>query len=445
MNDFRATRRQILRHATWSAGASVLQPLVALTASAQDATGAVTRRIREDLMRHAGFGDKFSGGPGDLATADWIADRLRRSGYRVEESEFDAPYFVKRSARLTTASASAELVPQAPVVPTGPGGVTAPLALVDEWPGDLRGRIGVVVAPFGRHAALFPNRGIGKTVVAAAERGAAAVVIVTTGPSGEAIALNADERPFVPVPTAVIAPKLAGPFVDAARSGDEALLVLDGDATHRSSKNVVARLERGERWIVISTPRSGWFGCVGERGTGTAVFLELADWAARRFPGVSVFLMNTGGHEYFFAGSHRVVHEAPPPADTAVWAHIGATLAARDSELRDGQLVMLDTADPNRMLMASSAARAAAAAGFRGLSGLSEPVAIRPQAGELSTFTDLGYTAAFAVLGVHAWFHTVEDTLERVDERLLVPVLQAHQKTIELLVENAASDRAAAG
>jgi hypothetical protein len=234
----------------------------------------------------------------------------------------------------------------------------------------------------------------------------------------------------------VIAPKHTPPFVAAAQSGGEATLTLDGEATHRPCKNVIARLERGERWIAISTPRSGWFDCVAERGTGTAVFLELADWAARRFPSHSVFLMNTGGHEYFFAGSHRVLHEAPVPAATAVWAHIGASLAVRDSVERDGQVTMLDTADPGRTLMSTDSARAAAAEGFRGLSGLSEPVAIRPQAGELSTFTDLGYASAFAVLGVHRWFHTVEDTLERVDAKLIVPVLRAHQRTIELIVSS---------
>ena len=34
------------------------------------------------------------------------------------------------------------------------------------------------------------------------------------------------------------------------------------------------------RWIAISTPRSGWYGCVAERGTGTVAFLELADCTA---------------------------------------------------------------------------------------------------------------------------------------------------------------------
>jgi hypothetical protein len=396
---------------------------------------ALTARIRADLTQHAAFGEKFSGGPGDNATAQWIAGRLRKAGYRVDESDFQAPYFVKRAARITIGPATIDVVPQAPVVPTGPSGATARLALVEgNVVGDVKGRIAVFVLPSGRHAALFPDRGIGQTVMNIARAGARAVVMVTTGPTGEAIALNSPEEPFVPIPAAVVAPKRAATLIDAARSQADATLVLDGDAMHRPCRNIVARIERGARWIAISTPRSGWYGCVGERGTGTAAFLELADWVPRRFPGMSIFLMNSGGHEYFFAGSHRVVGQAPPPASTAVWAHIGATLAARDAMEVDGRLVMRDTADPQRSLMTTDAARAALTGAFAGLSGLSAPTPVRAGAGELSTFTDRGYSAAFAVIGVHRWFHTVEDTLERVEASLVTPVVRAHQRAIELLV-----------
>lgn len=423
----RVTRRELLNAVAWGA----VSPRVA---GAQVETDATTRQLQADLVQHAAFGDKFSGGPGDTATAEWVAGRLRASGYRVEESVFDAPYFVKRAARLASGPASADVIPQAPVVPTGAGGISAPLALVDGEVGSVRGRIALVIAPFARHAALFADRGVGRTVVEAAQKGAAAVVIVTTGPSGEAAALNAPEEPFVPIPAAVLAPKHAEPFVRAARAGTPATLVLDGDAVHRPCRNVIGRVQRGDRWIALSTPRSGWFGCVGERGTGTAVLLALADWTVRRFPDLSVFVMNTGGHEYFFAGSHRAIERAPAPGDTIVWAHVGAALAARDAEEREGRWIMLDTADPQRSLMASDAVREFAATGFRGLSGLERPGPVRSQAGELSTFTDRGYANAFAVLGVHRWFHTVEDTLERVDAKLLVPVLRAHQRTIELVV-----------
>lgn len=428
------TRRELLTRAALGAAASVLHPLVCPAEAAQQGDDELTRRLRADLERHASFGPKFSGSPGDLATAAWIAERLRASGYRVAETTFDAPYFVSRATRLTAGGANVEVVPQAPVVTTGAQGVAGRLALVDGTVGEVRDRIALVIFPSGRHAALFPDRGVGQTVMQVARAGARGIVMVTTGPTGEAVALNSPETPFVPVPAAVLAPKLAAPMVAAARAGAEATLVLDGQATHRPSPNLVGRIERGDRWIALSTPRSGWYSCVGERGTGTAVFLRLAAWAAETFKQHSIFVMNTGGHEYFFAGSHRALAAAPPPANTVVWAHVGATLAARDAREENGRLVMLDTADPQRSLMATDRARAAAAKGFAGLSGLDTPTAVRTNAGELSTFTDRGYSTAFAVIGIHRWFHTVEDTIDRVDARLVLPVLLAHQRTIADLV-----------
>jgi hypothetical protein len=431
------TRRELLSRAALGIGAGAVAAAMPLRVRGQSASGDLTARIARDLETHAGFGDKFSGGPGDNATADWIAARLRRSGYAVEESSFDAPFFAPRAASLRTAQAAVTVVPQAPVVTTGPTGLTAKLALVDgdgASVGDVDGRIAIIVTPFGRHAALFHDRGIGQTVTAAAARGARGIVIVTIGPSGEAIALNAPEEPFVPVPTVVLAPKHAAAIIEAARRQSEATLVLDGDATHRPCKNILGRLQRGPRWVAVSTPRSGWYGCVAERGTGTAAFLELADWLVARFPELSVFVMNTGGHEYFFAGSHRVLDRAPAPYQTQAWVHVGATLAARDAVERDGGWRMLDTADPQRSLMASAAASGPAARAFSGISGLSEPTPVRPQAGELSAFTDRGYAAAFAVIGVHRWFHTVEDTLERVDAGLVTPVVEAHQRALELII-----------
>jgi hypothetical protein len=432
------SRRKVLGLSMTAAGAGAAQAIVPAMTLAQDNDQRATQRLAADLQTHASFGLKFSGGAGDKATAEWTAERLRRIGYRVEKSEFDVPFFVERTSEIRIGGAAVDVYPQAPVAVTGRAGVRGRLTVIEEdaTGGNVNGRVAVIVAPFGRHAALFPGRGLGQTVIRAAEGGAVAIVIVTTGPSGEAVALNCPEdRPFVPVPLAVLAPKLSGPVIEAARAGTEAILVIDGEATHRPCQNVLARLERGPQWIAMSTPRSGWFHCVAERGTGQAAFFEIAAWLERTFPMHSVFLMNTGGHEYFFAGSHRVLDQTPPPGDTLVWAHIGATLAARDAVATDaGDWVMLDTVDPFRRTMATQKARDAVAVSFAGLTGLDEPGLVQAQAGELSTFTGLGFDTAFACLGQHRWFHTVADTIECVDARLLLPVVRAHQATIERLV-----------
>ena len=172
------TRRAILKTVVLGAGASALESIHPMFASGQ-APDSITAQIRADLERHASFGDKFSGGPGDLATADWISGRLRDSGYRVRELEFDAPFFVKRSARFATGATAVDVVPQPPVVPTGEKGITGALALIGNQVGDVRGKIALFVAPNARHVALGDG-GIGATVKSAAAAGARAIVIVTT-------------------------------------------------------------------------------------------------------------------------------------------------------------------------------------------------------------------------------------------------------------------------
>jgi hypothetical protein len=395
----------------------------------------VTSRIQRILEEHAAFGSKRSATPGDLKTADWISARLRKLGYRVDSHDFPAPFLVERSVRISCEGMTLPLFPQTPAATTGVKGVTGRLALIRNTvdAANTKGKIALLVLNSARHAALGKGAGgIGGTIQAAASAGALGVVIVTTGPSGEAILLNAAEDQVMPVPVAIMAPKQSAAFQQAAAAEAEATFTLDGDATHRNSTNIIGRLERGNRWIVISTPRSGWFDCVGERGTGTAVFLELAEWAANRYPNHSIHLVNAGAHEYYFAGSHKVMDLAPPPASTDIWVHIGATVAARDADESGPTLRMLDTADPQRSVMATTNMTAAVAEGFRGIRELERAQPVRADAGELSVFTDRGYSRCFAVLGLHRWLHTTADTIERVDARLVTPVLEAHKRTIEV-------------
>ena len=402
--------------------------------ASQTSPAPITTRIQADLEKHAGFGIKRSGTVGDLATADWIAQRLRTAGYKVDSHPFPAPFLLERSVRLTTEGMSIKLYPQTPAATTNARGITARLALIRTQAdaANTKGRIAFLVLNSARHAALGRGAtGIGATIQSAAMAGALGVVIVTTGPSGEAILLNAPEDHVMPVPVAVMAPKDSRPFQEAAAAGAEATFVLDGDATPRNSTNIIGRLERGNRWLVISTPRSGWFDCVGERGTGTSVFLELAQWAIERFPGHSIHLVNAGAHEYYFAGSHKVMDLAPPPQSTDLWTHIGATVAARDADESGPALRLLDTADPQRSVMATTNLNAAVAEGFRGIKELERPQPVRADAGELSVFTDRGYSRCFAVLGLHRWLHTIKDTLDCVDARLVTPVLEAHKRTME--------------
>src|SRR3546814_8243070 len=75
--------------------------------------------------------------------------------------------------------------------------------------------------------------------------------------------------------------------------------LLDGKGGLRAAENVVARRVRdGRRWVVVSTPRSGWTDCAGERGPGLAIWLALAEWMPHAFADHSLLFVCHSGHEY---------------------------------------------------------------------------------------------------------------------------------------------------
>jgi hypothetical protein len=394
---------------------------------------ALTRTLAADMVRHAAFGDKISGGAGDAATAQWIAGRLAASGYDIEHQGIDVPFFDPIDCRLVAGEAAAPVYWQSPVTATGMQGLRAPLAVVRApyEAMDAAGRIALLVLPHARHASVDSPL-VAPLIAAASAAGAVALVIVPVGPTGEVVALNAGfGAPVAPVPVAVLAPALAEPFLRAARSGLPATLFLHGQTSVRQTSNLQATLRRGPRWLCLSTPRTGWFGCVAERGTGAAAFLAMAAWAVERFPDLSLFLLNTGAHEYRFAGAHRALAQAPAPADTLAWVHLGAALAVRDRLEFRGEFFDLPSADANRMTMATESLQDAARAAFRGLPGLERIMTPMSGVSELGAIVERGYGRAMAVLGIPRAFHTRADDLGEVDARLLAPVVRAHMAVVE--------------
>lgn len=418
----------------------------ALAASAADPNDAVQagrqpalppgrpEQLQADLERHASLGIKVSGSEGDAATAAWIAGRLEALGFALRRQPVGVPYFEASECRLTAAGIDVPVHAQAPVQTTPDPGLTAPLAVVraPHEAAAAAGRIALLVLPHARHASLSSPlvRPLLDAVRAAQAR---AVVIVPTGPSGDVVAFNAPlAGDHAGVPLAVLAPALAEPFLHAAHTHEDATLVIAGRTSRRTTHNLLGTLRRGPRWLCLSTPRTGWFTCAAERGTGTAALLALAAWAAEAFPALSLFVLNSGAHEYLFAGAEQAMALAPAPADTVAWAHLGAALAARDRlEVRGLTDTVLTSADPNRFTMATPSLHEAAVAAFAGLAGLEAVRPPLPGVSELATVVGHGHARAFAALGMHRQFHTPGDGLEVVEGRLLAPVVQAHMQVIE--------------
>jgi hypothetical protein len=421
------SRRGVLQ----GAGLASLPATALAGAAASDTEG-----LQSLLERYLSFGDKASGGPGDEACAAWLEHELTAAGYASRRQPFDVPYFEVRQATLSCGDARATVIPQAIVAPTGPRGVSAPLRLARDDT-DLAGAIALVLLPYKRWVS-FSDPQAARPVADAVQRGAVGVVLVTTGPTSEAIALNVStHKPAVEKPVAILAPKDAAPFVAAAKAGQTATLTLDGAGggnARRRAANLIARLDRGAaKTAVISTPRSGWFGCAAERGSGLAVWLSLARWLASANHRVNLEFLATSGHEYdYVGGEHYLAEAAPPPASTALWVHIGASAAARDWHEIGPKLLPLPSADAQRVMTATADRLDGARRAFRGVGGL-EAVYLADKAmagGELSNVMAAGYRSAIGLYGAHRYFHTRADDMTCVSGELVWPVLAAYRAAL---------------
>lgn len=418
--------------------------LLSLAGASQAATPRSTQSVQADLLHYVGFGQKRAGGIGDAACGEWLAGELTKAGYAIERQTFLVPFFEAARAELASGGASAPVHPQSIVVPTGPDGVSGPLVRVDaagRFAGSLDGAIALVDLPSARWSTMLANPAR-KPIEAAFAAGAKAVVAITNGPTGKVIALNADGRkPMFAGPVALLAPEAAGPFLAGAYQRQDARLTIDGKGGQRQAFNFVGRIDRGKgRWLAVSTPRSGWFGCAAERGPGVAVWLDLARWAARALPDHDLAFVCNTGHEYEYLGAAEAMKQiAPPPAQTRFWLHLGANVAARDWQEIPGRWAPLPSVDSQRFLSITPALLPLARKIFAGQIGFEAPVSSADlAAGELEEVIKAGFSPAAGVFGVHRYHHTAED-----DERCLdAPATLAAAQGFRQLLQAVASQPA---
>jgi hypothetical protein len=392
--------------------------------------------LQAALERYVAFGDKASGGSGDIACGAWLEEALSREGYACRRQPFNVPFFEAKQATLSCGDVQATVIPQAPVAATAPQGLSAPLRLANSCD-DLAGAIAVVVLPHKRWVSLADPQ-VAHPLAEAVARRAAAVILVTTGPTGEALALNVStHRHAVNPPVAILAPRDAPPFVKAAAERATARLTLDGaggGAATRPAFNLIARLDRkAKHTLILSTPRSGWFGCAAERGSGLAIWLWLGQELARSSPGVNVELLATSGHEYeYLGGEHYLAQAAPTPSSTRLWVHIGASAAARDWHELGPNLMPLPNADSQRVLTATADVLEQTRDAFSGVTGLEATyLADATRAGgELVNVLNAGYRSAIGLYGGHRYFHARGDDLRCVSGALVQPVAAAFHAAI---------------
>lgn len=408
-------------------------------AARQALVGPSGDRIEANLRRYIGFGSKASGGVGDNACGAWIAEELAKAGYTVERSTFDVPFFDPAVVELRIEGAVATLIPQAIVTQTPEGGVTGPLVRFDpEQPSVVpAGAIALVDLPReGWSTVTHPI--IRNAVTACEQAGARGVIIVTNGPTGEAIALNAPgDVPLFAIPTACLAPRDAESFLKAAKSHAPATLEMRGHAGRRSAFNVVGRWSApgAEKNVIVTTPRSGWLTCAAERGPGIAIWLDLMRWLPTSGLKLNVVFSSNSGHEYENLGaSHQVEGRLPTPDETALFLLFGAGLVTKATEERNGKLVALPKPNLKRFCIVTQSMDGLARSQFSGWEGWTDPSFVNDGgSGEAGTAIRAGYPHVIGFVGVNPYHHVAGDTGDIVDANFIWRIAQASRSLLMAL------------
>ncbi len=230
-----------------------------------------------------------------------------------------------------------------------------------------------------------------------------------------------DATPFWWPPSDKSSFRLTAPV---ARDGDVAGKILWIELPY---DRVVARLGAGKGpAIVVSTPMTGWYSCVCERGPGIANFLALARTvAAEKRPGNFVFVA-TAGHEIGHGGMELFLKQgAPPPQDTLVWVHLGASNACFAwTAGPEGFATEHKVDDTLRSVVLSPSAQLLVGETFAAI-GAKRLVAEKQAVGELRDVQAAGYPNFFGMAGLHRFFHTPSDDLRTTSPEILEPVARA--------------------
>lgn len=388
-------------------------------------------RLFRDVETYYWFGDHRTATEPDLKTSEWLRGRLKAAGLQAEFFRWTLDHFFLDQCALTIAGKPFESFPLWQPRATGAQGLSAPLVSFTQAMDDatLKGRIVL----FGADALAGQSRtGLLERVA----RGGAVGALLVAGRGGKVVAQNATpafaETPL-PLPALTVAGADEAALKTAAEKNSLATMRITGRyATNAKARNITARLNRGKKLIVVSTPISGWFGCASERGTGVALWLALAEWAAARNSGASFLFIGNSGHELDNLGADKFLHSplAPKPADVTLWIHLGAGIASREWEragngwkpapgFRPG---LLGTREQFIPLLKEA---------FAGVPYAPNSARIL---GELKEVMEAGYPA-FGLIAGTVFGHTRDDRPDSTGPEFLEPIARSLVKAIEAMEE----------
>lgn len=342
------------------------------------------------IAQYSAIGTHRTGSSGDEATSGWLIDQLGRLGLAAWAAPFE---FLRAEGVDACVIAEGQRIDGTPLPDggfTAAQGITAALRPIDQCgPGEL--------------ALVMPGQSIDphNHPLLRGSSAAAGLVLISGDPAGQVLLRNAERMADpLPVPVLQVALADAAPLVSAAERGAAITLLAEGARRLATAANVIAQRPGAGPPLVLLTPKSGWFHCAAERGSGVAIVLALAEHAIRQTqPTRPLILLFTSGHELGYAGLRAVLPLLPELNHPGTqWMHIGASLGARYPSATH--------------LFASHPAwrdRLAAALARHGIDDIKIHAPAARPLGEGSVIADRPFVST---MGTHRYFHSTNDLPE---------------------------------
>lgn len=255
----------------------------------------------ETVEIYAGLGPHRTGGAAEPAVTDWLLSDLKSRGATAELVEFPYMHF------------------QSEVQITGCPRPIAAEMLYYCWAGETR-----LSNPLFGEVDAHASEGvlsdhIRQLAAKALSGGNDGLVLATQNPLGSICGINREIQPAGNLPIVLVAPL---DFAELQSPGIS--FECRASVTPSSASNIWARFQgpNEQSPIVVTTPISGWYSCAGERGTGIAVALKLAQLFAKDH---TVDLLLARGHELGFAGGYHIASNYPQTPKMVL--HIGSCAA----------------------------------------------------------------------------------------------------------------------
>jgi hypothetical protein len=245
-------------------------------------------------------GTRAAGSPGDRATSEYLAGRLRAAGYRVTVQDFSVPYY--REHRPPRLVVDGRRVPRIRAFQFSPSGRAT----------------GRVRAAAGLGCSARDYAGFQRGEIALVRRGKCVFVIKADHArrAGAAAVLIANDRPG-PTPGTLYQPRAGIPVLgverDAPFAGRTATVRVQADSENSETTNVIAEIGPADAERVVmagghhdSVPAGPG---LNDNGSGTVALLSVAERidADRLPPGSALRFGFWGAEEIGLVGSRRYV------------------------------------------------------------------------------------------------------------------------------------------